>query len=93
MWLAVAANLPRFEGDERAFRAWLASTARYQVIEATGRNGRRVGRILDDEATEPMGAACGTDALSAATSRPEGPSALSFPAAACLNTGMRSNPL
>jgi RNA polymerase sigma-70 factor, ECF subfamily len=54
VWLEVAATLPAFEGDERAFRAWLASTARYQVIEATRRNGRRVGRVLDDDATESM---------------------------------------
>lgn len=54
VWLEVAATLPRFDGDERAFRAWLASTARYQVIEATRRNGRRIGRVLDDEATEHL---------------------------------------
>src|SRR5215210_5751464 len=54
VWLEVAATLPRFEGDERAFRAWLASTARYEVIEATRRNGRRFGRVLDDDATEHM---------------------------------------
>ena len=40
--------------DERAFRAWLATTARYQVIEATRRNGRRIGRALDDDATERL---------------------------------------
>ncbi len=54
VWLEVAATLPQFEGDERAFRAWLASTARYEVIEATRRNGRRFGRALDDDATEHM---------------------------------------
>jgi RNA polymerase sigma-70 factor, ECF subfamily len=54
VWLEVAANLARFWGDEGAFRAWLASTARYQVIEATRRNGRRFGRALDDDATEHM---------------------------------------
>lgn len=54
VWLEVAADLARFAGDEGAFRAWLASTARYQVIEATRRNGRRVGRALDDDATEQM---------------------------------------
>ena len=54
VWLEVAGNLARFMGDERAFRGWLASTARYQVIEATRRNGRRFGRVLDDDATELM---------------------------------------
>ena len=57
VWLALAGDLSRFTGDERAFRAWLASTARYQVIEATRRSGRRIGRALDDEATERMASA------------------------------------
>lgn len=51
VWLDLAANLTRFSGDERA---WLATTARYHVIEATRRNGRRFGRVLDDESTEQM---------------------------------------
>lgn len=54
VWLELAGGLCGFSGDERAFRAWLATTARYQVIEATRRNGRRVGRALDDTATEHM---------------------------------------
>ena len=54
VWLELAGNLTRFSGDERAFRAWLASSARYQVIEATRRNGRRIGRVLDDQATERL---------------------------------------
>jgi len=57
VWLEVAGSLTRFAGDEAAFRAWLAATARYQVIEATRRNGRRVGRVLDDAATEQMASA------------------------------------
>ena len=54
VWLELAGNLTRFSGDERAFRAWLATTARYQVIEATRRDGRRIGRALDDTATERL---------------------------------------
>ena len=54
VWLEVAANLAHFWGDEGAFRAWLASAARFQVIEATRHNGRRFGRALDDDATEHM---------------------------------------
>ena len=57
VWLEVAGGLARFSGDERAFLAWLASTARYRVIEATRRSGRRLGRVLDDEATEHMASA------------------------------------
>lgn len=57
VWLELAGNLTRFRGDERAFRAWLATTARYQVIEATRRSGRRIGRALDDDATERLASA------------------------------------
>ena len=54
VWLELTGNLTRFSGDEGAFRAWLASTARHQVIEATRGHGRRIGRPLDDEATERL---------------------------------------
>lgn len=54
VWLEVAGDLARFSGDERSFVAWLATTARYRVIETTRRNGRRCGRVLDDDATEHM---------------------------------------
>jgi RNA polymerase sigma-70 factor (ECF subfamily) len=54
VWLEVTGNLARFAGDERAFRGWLASTARYRVIDAPRRNGLRFGRALADEATEHM---------------------------------------
>jgi RNA polymerase sigma-70 factor, ECF subfamily len=57
VWLDVAGDLSHFTGDERAFRAWLATTARYQVIEATRHKGRRVGRVLADDATEQMASA------------------------------------
>jgi RNA polymerase sigma-70 factor (ECF subfamily) len=35
VWLEVAGTLPRFAGDERAFRRWLATMARHRVIDAT----------------------------------------------------------
>lgn len=41
VWLQVAGALPRFQGDEAAFRAWLATTARRRVIDAHRRAGRR----------------------------------------------------
>jgi RNA polymerase sigma-70 factor (ECF subfamily) len=41
VWLQVAGALPRFRGDEAAFRAWLATTARRRVIDAHRRTGRR----------------------------------------------------
>lgn len=57
VWIEIAGGLTRFAGDEQVFRAWLATTARYQVIEATRGSGRRVGRALDDESTEQMASA------------------------------------
>jgi RNA polymerase sigma-70 factor (ECF subfamily) len=44
VWLEVAASLSRFEGDEKEFRAWLAATARGQVIDAARRSARRPDR-------------------------------------------------
>jgi RNA polymerase sigma-70 factor (ECF subfamily) len=41
VWLQVAGALPRFEGDEQAFRGWLATTARRRVIDAHRRAVRR----------------------------------------------------
>ena len=41
VWFEVAGGLQRFSGDERAFRGWLAGTARHLVIDAARRSGRR----------------------------------------------------
>jgi RNA polymerase sigma-70 factor (ECF subfamily) len=41
VWLDVAGALPRFDGDARAFRGWLATIARRRVIDAHRRAGRR----------------------------------------------------
>ena len=41
VWLEVAGALSRFSGDERAFRGWLATTARRRVIDAHRRAERR----------------------------------------------------
>lgn len=41
VWLEIAGALHRFSGDERAFRGWLATTARRRVIDAHRRAGRR----------------------------------------------------
>jgi RNA polymerase sigma-70 factor (ECF subfamily) len=41
VWLEIAAALPRFQGDEVAFRGWLAITARRRVIDAHRRAARR----------------------------------------------------
>jgi RNA polymerase sigma-70 factor (ECF subfamily) len=41
VWIEVAGGLHRFSGDERAFRGWLATTARRHVIDASRGSGRR----------------------------------------------------
>lgn len=46
VWLQVAGALPRFQGDEAAFRAWLATTARRRVIDAHRRATRRPATLL-----------------------------------------------
>ena len=40
-WLAVARGLPRFRGDEAAFRGWLFTIARNRLIEHRRRDARR----------------------------------------------------
>ena len=49
VWLEVVASLTRFSGDERCFRAWLATTARRRVIDAHRRAGRRSVHSSDPE--------------------------------------------
>ena len=49
VWLAVAAHLDGFEGDERAFRAWLFTLARNVV---TGHRRKGLRRRTDLAATE-----------------------------------------
>jgi RNA polymerase sigma-70 factor (ECF subfamily) len=44
VWLHVAGSLARFRGDEGAFRAWLATTARRRVIDAHRRSGSHAPR-------------------------------------------------
>jgi RNA polymerase sigma-70 factor (ECF subfamily) len=50
VWLQVARALPRFRGDEAAFRGWLATTARRRVIDAHRRSGRRPAHAVDADA-------------------------------------------
>lgn len=40
-WLAVASDLPRFEGDEVAFRRWLFTIARHRLIDLRRRTASR----------------------------------------------------
>ncbi len=47
-WLQVVRGLRRFRGDEAAWRAWLFTTARRRVIDASRRRSRRREEPLDD---------------------------------------------
>lgn len=48
-WLAVAEGLPRFEGDEAAFRGWIFTIARRRLADHRRRMGRRNARTLSAE--------------------------------------------
>ncbi|MGH9112278.1 MAG: RNA polymerase sigma factor [Acidimicrobiales bacterium] len=41
VWVAVARQLTRFQGDETGFRSWLFTIARYRLIEHRRRAARR----------------------------------------------------
>ncbi|HEV2371592.1 MAG TPA: RNA polymerase sigma factor [Streptosporangiaceae bacterium] len=47
-WVQVVRGLPRFTGDERAWRAWLFTTARRRVIDESRRMSRRPQSPLDE---------------------------------------------
>jgi RNA polymerase sigma-70 factor, ECF subfamily len=47
-WMQVVRGLRRFRGDEAAWRAWLFTTARRRVIDASRRRSRRREEPLDD---------------------------------------------
>jgi RNA polymerase sigma-70 factor, ECF subfamily len=49
VWLEVAGSLSKFDGDEPAFRTWLATTARRRVIQASRSHGRRTERTVEDD--------------------------------------------
>jgi RNA polymerase sigma-70 factor (ECF subfamily) len=49
-WLAVAEGLPRFEGDEAAFKGWIFTIARRRLADHRRRMGRRSTRTMPAEA-------------------------------------------
>jgi RNA polymerase sigma-70 factor (ECF subfamily) len=49
VWLEVAGTLGAFDGDEPAFRTWLATTARRLVIQVSRSHGRRTERSVEDD--------------------------------------------
>jgi RNA polymerase sigma-70 factor (ECF subfamily) len=52
-WLRVVRGLARFSGDEQAWRAWLFTIARRQLIDEARRRSRRPALPLDDGAGPP----------------------------------------
>jgi RNA polymerase sigma-70 factor, ECF subfamily len=59
VWLDVASGLPRFEGDERAFRRWLFTIARRRLIDLRRRDGRR--RAVLEPLEHSLASAAATD--------------------------------
>src|SRR6185437_9918812 len=53
-WLAVAEGLPRFEGDEAAFKGWIFTIARRRLADHRRRMGRRSLRAIPTAALPQM---------------------------------------
>jgi RNA polymerase sigma-70 factor, ECF subfamily len=47
-WMHVVRGLPRFRGDEAAWRAWLFTTARRRMIDQARRRSRRAEELIGD---------------------------------------------
>jgi RNA polymerase sigma-70 factor (ECF subfamily) len=47
-WVQVVRGLPRFRGDEQAWRAWLFTTSRRRALDERRRRSRRPAVPLDD---------------------------------------------
>jgi RNA polymerase sigma-70 factor, ECF subfamily len=47
-WVHVVRGLPRFRGDEKAWRSWLFTTARRRAIDQARRRARRPALAIDD---------------------------------------------
>jgi RNA polymerase sigma-70 factor, ECF subfamily len=64
-WVHVVRGLRRFRGDEAAWRAWVFTTARRRVIDASRRRSRRREQPLDDapEAVLPVTADAADQAM------------------------------
>lgn len=57
-WIAVATHLPRFNGDEGAFRAWIFAIARRRVADHRRRMARRgTVTVLNEALASPVDAA------------------------------------
>ena len=58
-FLQVVRDLPRFEGDERAFRSWVFTIAHRRLIDDRRRRGRRPVTPAPDATLEAVGGAGG----------------------------------
>ena len=58
-FLQIVRNLPRFEGDERAFRAWAFTIAHRRLIDDRRARGRRPVTPTDSDALEGAAGAGG----------------------------------
>jgi RNA polymerase sigma-70 factor, ECF subfamily len=47
-WVSVVRGLPRFRGDEAAWRAWLFTTARRRTVDQARRRSRRPESAIQD---------------------------------------------
>jgi RNA polymerase sigma-70 factor (ECF subfamily) len=56
-WMHVVRSLPRFRGDEAAWRAWLFTTARRRTVDHARRRSRRAEDLVRDVSAFEMPAA------------------------------------
>ncbi len=68
VFLQVVRGLPRFEGDERAFRGWVYTIAHRRLVDELRRRGRRPVSTAPDEVLEAA-AGSGGDVHEDATAR------------------------
>lgn len=57
VWIDVARNLSRFDGDEDAFAGWVFTIARRRLVDERRRRGRRRDEPVDDELLTEINAA------------------------------------
>lgn len=55
VFVQMVRDLPRFDGDESAFRAWVFTIAHHRLVDARRYSGRRPVEPMPDEAIERHG--------------------------------------
>lgn len=71
VFVSVFRTLPRFDGDETAFRSWLFTIARNRLVDERRRHSRRVETVPTEiaDTAEPTGGDVETEALANLGSR------------------------